>query len=266
MDPVPPDRQAPGVAGESRGAPRRSRYLLLGLGILPGLALAAAPAPAASQTHPLRIAVIGGGGQIGQRVVREALARGHRVTLVARDPARVADSHPALAVVRGDALDGAGLVPVLAGHDVVVSAVGAARAAAPDYTLYRRVAESLVGALRRLAPRAPRLIVVGGVGTLLDRSGRLLLERAPADRQGEHRGQQAALEFYRTVTDLPWTYLSPPARIAPGDRTGRYRLGTDTLLVTAEGASAISMEDYAVALVDEAETPRHTGRRFTVGY
>jgi putative NADH-flavin reductase len=203
---------------------------------------------------------------IGQRIVREAADRGHRVTVLVRDPSKTGEAHESVSVVQGDVLDGAALTSNLPGQDVVVSAVGTARAANPDYSLYRDAAESLLTALRRLGDSAPRLIVVGGVGSLDDASGRLLLERVPEDRLPEHLGQKAALDLYRATSDVNWTYVSPPARITPGERIGAYRLGGDELLVDADGESSISMEDYAVAVIDEAESPKHGGRRFTVAY
>lgn len=154
---------------------------------------------------------------IGQRVVREALERGHHVTLVARDPAKVTESHERLTIAKGDVLDSAGIAKIAANQDVVISAVGTARAQQPDYSLYLEAADSLITALRSLGDAAPRLIVVGGVGNLKE-------------------------------------------------RTGSYRVGEEQVLVNDKGESAISMEDYAVALIDEAENPRHTSRRFTVGY
>ncbi len=227
------------------------------------LALAASLAQAA---QPMKITVIGGGGMIGQRVVREALDRGHHVTVLVRDPARVTEKDERLSVAKGDVLDKATLAGAFAGRDVVISAVGTARAKDPDYTLYRNAAESLVEVLRGMGEKAPRLIVVGGVGSLFDANGQMLLERVPKERKPEHLGQKAALDFYRSVSDVQWTYVSPPGRIAPGERKGIYRTGDDQLLVDAKGESAISMEDYAVALIDEAENPGHTGRRFTVAY
>jgi uncharacterized protein len=214
----------------------------------------------------LELVVIGGGGMIGRRIVREALDRGHRVTLVVRDPAKVAEIDERAEVVAGDVLDTAEIAKRLARRDVVVSAVGTARADEPDYSLYLGAAESLVTALRGLGEGSPRLIVVGGVGSLFDASGAPLLDRVPEDRLPEHLGQKAALDFYETVSDVRWTYVSPPGRIAPGDRTGAYRTGENELVVGSDGESAISMEDYAVAVVDEAESPAHVGRRFTVGY
>jgi uncharacterized protein len=123
-----------------------------------------------------------------------------------------------------------------------------------------------VDVLRGMGAKAPRLIVVGGVGSLFDANGVLLLERVPKERKPEHLGQKAALDFYRSVSDVNWTYVSPPGSIAPGKRRGAYRTGEDQILVDAKGESTISMEDYAVALLDEAEKPEHTGKRFTVGY
>jgi uncharacterized protein len=212
----------------------------------------------------MKIAVIGGGGMIGSRIVEEALDRGHHVASLVRSP-QATETHERLTVARGDVLDPE-LGGQLEGNEVVVSAVGTARSDDPDHSVYRRAAESLVLALRGLGEEAPRLIVVGGVGSLLDESGKLLLERVPEERRPEHLGQKEALDFYRTVSDVSWTYVSPPARIAPGERTGSYRAGEDELVVDAKGESGISMEDYAIAIVDEAETSRHAGRRFTVGY
>ena len=228
--------------------------------------LALGVASLAQAAEPMKITVIGGGGMIGQRIVREALDRGHHVTVLVRDPARVTEKHEQLRVAKGDVLDKAMLSAAFAGQQVVISAVGTARAQDPDYTLYRNAAETLVDVLRGMGKKAPRLIVVGGVGSLFDASGNLVLERVPKERKPEHLGQKAALDFYRSVSDVDWTYVSPPGRIAPGERKGVYRTGDDQLLVDAKGESGISMEDYAVALIDEAEKPVHTGRRFTVGY
>lgn len=237
---------------------RRTLTLLVAVG-----GLASSPAWSA---EPHRIVVIGGSGMIGQRIVHEALQRGHHITLLVRDPAKVAEKHERLAVVKGDVLESEALRGQLAGHDVVISAVGAARAADPDYLLYLRAADSLVAALRAMGDGAPRLLVVGGMGSLKDSSGKLMMERAAKERRPEHLGQKAALDFYRTVADVRWTYVSPPGRIAPGERKGVYRTGRDELVVNDKGESAISMEDYAVAMIDEVEAPRHIRERFTVAY
>jgi putative NADH-flavin reductase len=219
-----------------------------------------------ASAESLDISVIGGAGTIGQRIVQEALQRGHRVTIIVRDPARVDQRHERQTVSQGDVLDAARIAMLVDGQDVVVSAVGSARAKSPDPSLYRRAAESLVTALRTLGESAPRLIVVGGAGSLQDASGKLLVDRLPEKRKPESLGQKAALDYYRTIDDVQWTYVSPAAHIAPGKRTGVFRRGGDQLIVDDKGESRISMEDYAVALIDEAENPQYIRKRFTVGY
>jgi putative NADH-flavin reductase len=213
----------------------------------------------------LKITVYGGSGNIGQRIVKEALNRGHEVTVVTRDPSRVTEKHAKLKAVKGDILDTKGVIKQIAGQDVVVIAVSF-RGENPDYDGYRKAAESYVAAARELKAKAPRLIVVGGAGSLEVKPGVLLVENIPEQFRGEVLGQKAALDYYRTITDVKWTYFSPAASITPGERTGKFRLGGDQLIADGNGKSAISMEDYAVALIDEAEQPRHTGQRFTIGY
>lgn len=153
----------------------------------------------------------------------------------------------------------------MAGQDVVVSAVSF-RKPQPDYGAYARAAQSLVTALRGLGPKAPRLIVVGGAGTLLQSPGVLVADHIPAAYRGEVLGQKDALDYYRPVADVSWTYFSPAGTIAPGTRTGKFRLGGDQLITDEHGDSRISMEDYAVAVIDEAEKPAHVHKRFTIGY
>jgi len=242
-------------------------FTLLAILALACASVAGASEPAESSAQAtLRIVIVGGTGTIGQRIVREALERGHHLTLVARDPATVTEKHERLAVIQGNVLDASGVAALAKGKDVLISATGVARDRDPDYSFYRRAAESLVAAMRSLGSDAPRLLVVGGVGSLQRTDGTPVIDNVPADRKPEHLGQKAALDYYRGVADVKWTYLSPPGRIAPGERTGKYRLGKDQLVVDDQGESRISMEDYAVAMIDEAENPRHVGQRFTVGY
>lgn len=221
---------------------------------------------AGADAQSLKIAVIGGGGLIGSRIAREAADRGHDVTVIVRDPSRVTLGRPRLTAAEGDVLDTEQLTRQLAAYDVVVSAVGSARAQSPDPSLYVNAAKSLVEGIRRIDGSAPRLIVVGGVGSLETAAGGLILDRVPEARRPEHMGQKAALDYYRTVEDVNWTYVSPPAVIAPGERKGVYRRGENVLLTDEKGESRISMEDYAVALVDEIEHPRAIRKRFTVAY
>lgn len=201
-----------------------------------------------------RVAVIGATGNVGTRLVKELAARGHRVTAIARNPAGSA-LPDGVEAVAGDVRDPAGLSRLLAGHDAVVSAV---RFGDSDPA-------ALIDAVR--ASGVTRYLVVGGAGSLEVAPGQRLVDQPdfPAAYKEEALRGAVFLDALRAVTDLDWTFLSPSALIGPGERTGRFRLGRDSLLVGEDG-SRISYEDYAVALVDEIERPAHIRQRFTVGY
>ena len=201
----------------------------------------------------MRFAVIGASGRIGGRIAREALARGHEVTAVVRESSTV-DLGEGPAVVRADAFDPASVAAAVGGCDVVVSAVGHA-ASRDDPGFYVRAARSYVNALRPLGIDGPRLLVVGGFGALESAPGVQMADAPgiPDHARPEIGGQRDALAFYRTVTDVRWTYFCPPpGGIRPGERTGAYRSQRDRVIGEPRD-SRISMEDFAVGLVDEAE-------------
>jgi len=203
----------------------------------------------------MKVALIGATGNVGSRVLAELVSRGHSVTAIARHPEN-APARPGVTPKRGDVHDKAGLAPLLAGHDAVISAV---RFSASDPHL-------LIAAVK--AAGVPRYLVVGGAGSLEVAPGRKLIDTPnfPAAYKPEASAGGAFLELLRSEMNLDWTFLSPSALISAGRRTGKFRLGGDQLLTAADGKSGISYEDYAVALVDELEKPTHSRRRFTVGY
>ncbi|MFI7098544.1 NAD(P)-dependent oxidoreductase [Streptomyces sp. NPDC050161] len=213
------------------------------------------------------IAIFGANGTIGSRILQEALDRGHQVTAVVRDPAKLTTSHPNLTVTTGDILDPASVAAVAKGKDILVSAVGGGDGPGHVATI-EPAAKSLVAGLRTLGDAAPRLITVGGAGSLRKADGTQVwdTEGLPEFLLQIMHAHGDALEYYRTVSDIRWSNLSPAATIEPGERTGSYRTAVDDLLTAADGSSRISAEDYAVALVDEIERPQHTGERFTVAY
>ncbi|MEI5133523.1 NAD(P)H-binding protein [Streptomyces libani] len=213
------------------------------------------------------IALFGANGTIGSRILNEALRRGHRVTAVVRDPAKITTTHEHLTVTTGDILDPASVAAAAEGRDVLVSAVGGGDGPGHIATI-RPAAESLVAGLRTLGDAAPRLLTVGGAGSLRTPDGKQVwdAEGLPEFLLQIMHAHGDALDFYRSVSDVRWTNLSPAATIEPGERTGSYRTATDDLVTDAGGHSRISTEDYAVAVLDEIERPRHPGERFTVGY
>jgi len=215
------------------------------------------------------VVIYGAGGLIGSQLTREAIQRGHEVTAVLRDPSRAPDIDGQVEVIAGDVLDTEAVGALARGRDAMVSAVGAGlHGPDPVFEVYRRAAESLVTALRAHGETAPRLLVVGGAGSLEVAPGVRLVDTSdfPEMFRTEALAQAEALEFFRNVTDVAWTYISPAALIQPGDRTGRYRTGGDTLITDEQGNSAISIEDYAAAFVDELEAPTAIGRRLAVAY
>jgi len=225
----------------------------------------------AAQT--LNIVVYGATGRIGSRIVNEALNRGHHVVGVSRDPSKLTIQHANFTAVKGDITDPVAVARQIADQDAVVSSVGRSKAATPEETIEFRAGVSLIKALRSHGNDAPRLIFVGGASTLQEQPGVTIVDAMikenklpPGDFGAMIVGHMKVLEMLRATSDIKWTVLTPSTQITPGQRTGNFRLGGDLLLKDANGNSAISMEDFAVALVDELENPQHIGKRFTVGY
>ena len=221
----------------------------------------------------LDIVVYGATGKIGTHVVDEALERGHRVTAVSRNPAQVAKRHDNLAVVKGDLLDRASVAEIVADKDVVILSVRGVigDSGAPESALQFIAAEMLVDVLFRNADQAPRLIHVGGSGSLEVEPGVLFAAKLPTillpkKLEIEILGQILALEFYRKVDDVNWTYVTPPKNLTNGRRTGVFRIGGDRALEDSRGRTRVSRADFAVALIDEAEQARYPRQRISVAY
>ncbi|MEV8315226.1 NAD(P)H-binding protein [Streptomyces sp. NPDC059900] len=214
----------------------------------------------------MRITVFGAAGNVGSRVVTEALTRGHDVTAVVRDPARFGELHPGATHRAGDAGVPEQVAELSIGQDLVVNATRPAPGREPEHAAISR---ALLAGLDRTGVR---LLIVGGAGSLtVPGSGGVLAVDDPAYVPTAWRhialASNAQFDAVRTTgTDVDWAYLSPSALLEPCVRTGSYRLGADELIVDADGNSALSMEDLAVALLDEAERPKHHRTRFTAGY
>ncbi|MDB5870293.1 MAG: NAD-dependent epimerase/dehydratase [Polaromonas sp.] len=212
----------------------------------------------------MNIALIGATGFIGSAILPEMLARGHQVTALARDPAKLAAQN-GLRVVQADALDAAEVAQAVAGHDAVVSAYNPGWGEPALYELFLQGSQSILDGVK--ASGVKRLLVVGGAGSLFVAPGVQLVDTPEFPAQ-YHQGASAAREFLNRIRDegtLDWSFISPPIGLAPGARTGHYRLGADDLLPGhGDQPAGISAPDLAVAIVDEIEQPRHRQRRFTV--
>jgi len=203
----------------------------------------------------MKIAIAGASGQAGSRLTAELARRGHAVTAIARNPEKIA-TLPGVTAVRGDVNDQGALTALWAGHDAAISSV--------HFTVSDPV--KLIGAAK--ASGVGRYLVVGGAGSLEVAPGVRLVTTPnfPAQYKAEASKGAEFLDLLRQEKDLNWTFLSPSALFVAGERTGKFRLGTDQLLTAADGKSSISFEDFAVALADEIERPAHIRQRFTVGY
>ncbi|MFF4502743.1 NAD(P)-dependent oxidoreductase [Streptomyces sp. NPDC001401] len=208
----------------------------------------------------MTIAVLGATGMVGSRVINEASARGHQVTALSRKPTDRSPGNPNVTPLAVDANDPHAVREALAGS----ASHGAADAVVLTVRTTPVDEDFLVGTTRTVLDIAARLgirvLVVGGAGALRSPGDRGLLVAddptyVPADIKAVAAAGIAQLRTCQSHTDADYVYLSPPALLEPGVRTGRYRRGTDTLLISADGRSWISAEDLSVAVLDELETP-----------
>ena len=207
----------------------------------------------------MKIAIIGATGLVGTKILLESLDRGHDVTAIVRSPERL-PTHPKLTAARGDATEPAELASLVAGHDVVISAFN------PGMDESGTGARSIIDAVKR--SKVERLLVVGGAGSLEIAPGKRLVDQPNFPAQWKYGALRTAdfLDQLRGETELDWAFVSPAAMLAPGERTGHYRLGGDQFMTDSTGESSISLEDYAVAMLDETEHPQHHRTRFSVAY
>lgn len=200
----------------------------------------------------MKVALLGATGKAAVRLIAELKLRGHEVTGIAR---KAPETDPGVPLVLADANDPAVLADAIKGHDALIVA---ARFVSIDPA-------TILDALKQAG--VPRILVVGGAGTLEAAPGVLVVDlpSIPEAFLPEMRGGQAFLAALK-ASDADWTFLSPAATFGPGERTGRYRLGGDSLMRDANGESRISYEDLAWAMVDELEEPHHRGARFSIAY
>jgi len=203
----------------------------------------------------MKVALIGASGRAGSKILAELSARNHPVTAIARDRARIA-TLPGVTAISADASDSNTLGELLRGHDVAISAVKFSQVEPAK----------LIAAVK--AAGVGRYLVVGGAGSLLDPSGKRLVDTPdfPGAYKAEALAGVAFLELLRAEPELDWTFLSPAFSFVDGPRTGHFRLGGDAMLKAPDGLTKISFADYAIALVDEIELPAHQRQRFSVAY
>ncbi len=202
----------------------------------------------------MKVAVVGGTGRAGSQIVEELARRGHQVTALSRHPDK-APKGAGITAKAADIHDAKAMAELLKGHDVVVSALRFSDAPAAE----------VIGVVK--ASGVARYLVVGGAASLLAGGQRLFdSPHFPEAYKPEAGAGIAFLTALKAEPGLDWTFLSPSMIFDGAERTGQFRLGKDDLLTAADGKSSISFPDYAIAMVDEIEAPKHSRQRFTVGY
>ena len=209
----------------------------------------------------MRVALYGATGKTGSRILTELLSRGHEVTAIVRDTAKISPQK-GVTMVQGDLHSADEVAEKINGAEAVISAYAPP---VDDTDQLLPATQNLIDGVKKAG--AKRLIVVGGAGSLFVADGITLIASGHLPKEWlpiavSHAEALKLLE----KSDINWTYFSPAAYFAPGERTGKFRLGKNDLIADAQGVSRISMEDYAIALVDELEEPKHEGERFTIGY
>ena len=219
----------------------------------------------------MKIALIGASGFVGSKILAEALQRGHQVTAIVRHPDKLDASQKSLTIRQADVLQVDELAKILAGHDVVISAFNPARGVAGPhvYDLHVNGHKAILAAVKKSGVK--RFLGVGGAASLKTPAGVELLDSPdfPAAYEQFKPGIRGTRELYYLLKQEPsldWVFVAPSIVIAPGERTGTFRIGKDHVLYNDKGESKISLEDYSVALCDEMEHPKHHNERITIGY
>jgi len=213
----------------------------------------------------MRITVLGAAGNMGRRIMKEASNRGHKLTAVVRHGSDEPLSEHPLKIIQADATDADDVQLICCDTEVVVAATR------PQPGSEHELIKTTALLLKTLSHSATRLLISGGAASLKipDRQQQLLLDDSrymPRSALAIGRACLQQYELCQANYTVDWTYLSPSALLVPGQRSNNFRVGADELLIDDSGRSVISMEDMAVALLDEIERARHIRRRFTVGY
>lgn len=213
------------------------------------------------------VVIIGASGFVGTAIVEEALTRGYQVKGIVRNPEKVTISNPNLKLIKADIMDAECLTELLKGEESVISAYN------PGWTNPEIYDDTLKGytSILKAAKNAgvKRLLIVGGAGSLYVAPNVRVMDTSTFPQEilpGVKGLAKVLTDFLLPEKDIDWVFFSPAGNIFPGERTAKFRLGKDNLIVDNDGNSNISVQDYAVAMIDELENANHHQERFTIGY
>jgi putative NADH-flavin reductase len=214
-----------------------------------------------------KIVLIGASGFIGSAILKEALNRGHKVNAVVRNPEKIQTDNKLLNVTKGDVSSPEVVMKLCKGADVVISAYnpGWKNQDIAEETL--KVYPAILEGVKKAGVK--RLLVVGGAGSLFIAPGKRLMDSGIIPESFLPAIRSLAsfyLDILTNEKNIDWVFFSPAGNIVPGKRTGKFRLGKDDMIFDSDGKSNISVEDYALAMINEAENPEHHNERFTIGY
>jgi putative NADH-flavin reductase len=217
----------------------------------------------------MKIALIGASGFVGSAILKETLNRKYQVTAIVREPEKIDGNDSGLQKLKADVMDTGYLSELLKGHDVVISAYNPGWTNPNIYDDFLKGAQSIQQAVKKSGIK--RLITIGGAGSLFIAAGLQLVDSRdfPSAWKPGALAARDYLDIIRKDKELDWTFISPAIEMNPHlahKRTGKYRTGLDSPVFDENKKSIISVEDLAVAVVDEAEKPAHIRQRFTVAY
>lgn len=213
------------------------------------------------------VVIIGAGGFVGTAILNEALSRGYQVKAIVRNPEKITVSNPNLKVIKADVMDTDNLTDLLCAEDTIISAYNPGWANPNIYDETLKGYPSIIKASKNAGVK--RLLIVGGAGSLLVDSNTRVMDTGVLPEEimpGVKSLAEILTNHLLPENEIDWVFFSPAGNIFPGERTGKFRLGKDNLIVDDEGNSNISVQDYAVAMIDELQTPKHHKERFTIGY
>jgi len=217
----------------------------------------------------MKIALIGATGFVGGAVLNELLTRGEAVTVILRNPSKLTINSEKLHVVKADAVNAEELAEAVKGYDVVISAYNAGWTNPNFYEDFLNGSKAIQEGVKKAGVK--RLLVIGGAGSLYVKEGVQLVDTPefPDDWKTGAKAARDYLNVLKEEKDLDWTFLSPAPEMhqgLPRERKGTYRTGTDYPVADENGRAWITVDDLAVAIVDETINPKHLKQRFTVGY
>lgn len=214
----------------------------------------------------MNILLIGATGFVGTVILNEALNRDHKITAVARHTEKISITDENITVKAADILKQNEAVEVIKGHDAIISAYNPDWNDPDIYDNYKKGYRSIFEGMHKTEVK--RIIMIGGAGSLYIKPGMQLIDSPEFPKEWK-QGALAARDVLKEIQNdnyLEWTFVSPAVQLVQGKRTGNFRYGVDEILYDDNGNSSISVQDLAVAVLDELENTKHLRKRFTVAY